>query len=77
MYLVVFRFLGAEAVDFKMCERGSYFITQCLWTTNLLLTRIPHITIGLEKRPDVHRLTSPQMPIYSPVKGEFQAPSVQ
>lgn len=41
-------------------------------TTYFLLPRVSNIFIGLEKRPYIDRLSSPDVSVDSPVQGELQ-----
>lgn len=45
--------------------------------THLLLSRISHVFVGVKQRSDIHGLPSPDVPVYRPVEGEFQAATVQ
>lgn len=47
------------------------------WCSHLLLTRVADILICVEKRPNVHGLAAPDLPVHCPIEREFQRAPVE
>lgn len=70
-YPVVFLFLSIAPNTFCVNTEHKKTVLQGGWCSHLLLTRVADIFICVEKRPNVHGLAAPNLPVHCPIEREF------
>lgn len=75
-YPVVFLFLSIAPGTFCVNPKQKAILHDG-WCSHLLLARVADILICVEKRPNVHGLAAPDLPVHCPIEREFQRAPVE